>query len=71
MNIIHTKFYTLFICEQVSAAKYARAERELKATRPLGEGTKKFYECADVGSDASTDAQKLYVAITSDRGTKS
>ncbi|KAK6633302.1 hypothetical protein RUM43_000866 [Polyplax serrata] len=54
--------------KMVSAAKYARAERELKATRPLGEGTKKFYECADVGSDASTDAQKLYVAITSDRG---
>lgn len=52
----------------MSAAKYARAERELKATRPLGEGTKKFYECAEVGSDATADAHKLYVAITSDRG---
>ncbi|KAL0281287.1 UNVERIFIED_CONTAM: hypothetical protein PYX00_002320 [Menopon gallinae] len=56
--------------KMVSAAKYARAERELKATRPMGDGSKKFYESAEVGAGASEgkDLQKLYVAITSDRG---
>lgn len=56
---------------QVSAAKYARAERELKATKPLGDGSKKFYESAEVGAEKAEGdkgLQKLYVAITSDRG---
>lgn len=55
----------------MSAAKYARAERELKATRPLGEGTKKFYTAVDVAGEKDEKApekQKLLVAITSDRG---
>lgn len=61
----------------MSAAKYARAERELKATRPLGEGTKKFYNAVDLGTKPegeaaqvpeTKDKQKLLVAITSDRG---
>lgn len=54
----------------MSAAKYARAERELKATRPLGAGSKKFYEAAEVGSQTAEEKspQKLYIAITSDRG---
>lgn len=57
--------------KMVSAAKYARAERELRATRPLGEGTKKFYTAVDVsgeGKEKAPEKQKLYVAITSDRG---
>lgn len=55
----------------MSAAKYARAERELKATRPLGEGTKVFYEQAEVGAGADEEKkpQKLFIAVTSDRGT--
>lgn len=55
---------------QVSAAKYARAERELKSTRPLGDGAKQFYENAEIPEKEVADKkpQKLYVAITSDRG---
>ena len=30
--------------KMVSAAKYARAERELKAARPYGAGSSAFYE---------------------------
>ncbi|XP_055314110.1 ATP synthase subunit gamma, mitochondrial-like [Sitodiplosis mosellana] len=53
--------------KMVSAAKYARAERDLKQARPFGEGAKKFYEVAEV--KAPTDnAKELLVAITSDRG---
>merc|ERR1739848_326043 len=58
--------------KMVSAAKYARAERDLKAARPYGHGAQAFYEQAKVGEDpegAPTPAGKeLYVALTSDRG---
>lgn len=58
--------------KMVSAAKYARAERDLKAARPYGQGAQAFYECAKVGEDAEgTPApapKELYVAMTSDRG---
>jgi F-type H+-transporting ATPase subunit gamma len=36
--------------KMVSAAKYARAERDLKAARPLGEAAGHFYKQAEVGS---------------------
>ncbi|CAH2003923.1 unnamed protein product [Acanthoscelides obtectus] len=53
--------------KMVSAAKYSRAERELKAVRPIGSGAQQFYEKAEV--EATTDVpQKLVIAITSDRG---
>merc|ERR1719225_1973680 len=56
----------------VSAAKYSRAERDLKAARPYGEGAQSFYTCAEVGAgeEEKKDAPKkeLYVALTSDRG---
>jgi len=53
--------------KMVSAAKYARAERELKLARPFGEGSQAFYEKAEVA--APEDAKKkLIIAITSDRG---
>ena len=35
--------------KMVSAAKYARAEQDLKAARPLGKAAQKFYEQAEVG----------------------
>merc|ERR1719323_1609804 len=38
--------------KMVSAAKYARAERDLKAARPYGVGAQSFYENAQVGRDA-------------------
>ncbi|KAL1512697.1 hypothetical protein ABEB36_002245 [Hypothenemus hampei] len=53
--------------KMVSAAKYARAERDLKQVKPIGNGAKQFYEKAEI--DAPTDVpQKLVIAITSDRG---
>merc|ERR1712241_498425 len=58
--------------KMVSAAKYSRAERDLKAARPYGEGAQSFYSCAEVGAgeEEKKDAPKkeLYVALTSDRG---
>merc|ERR1711881_182630 len=58
--------------KMVSAAKYSRAERDLKAARPYGEGAQSFYTCAEVGAgeEEKKDAPKkeLYVSLTSDRG---
>jgi len=66
--------------KMVSAAKYARAERDLKAARPYGVGAQSFYESAQVGrdeggellpveaADANQQPKELYVALTSDRG---
>lgn len=58
--------------KMVSAAKYARAERDLKFARPYGTGAQVFYEQAKVGEEAEgapvAAGKKLYVAITSDRG---
>jgi len=53
--------------KMVSAAKFARAERDLKAARPLGEAANAFYEQAGVTSTKETP-KELYVAMTSDRG---
>jgi len=53
--------------KMVSAAKYTRAERELKQARPYGEGSKQFYEKAEIAPPAEEN-KKLYLAITSDRG---
>lgn len=53
--------------KMVSAAKYTRAERELKQARPYGEGSKQFYEKAEISAPAE-ESKKLYIAITSDRG---
>lgn len=52
--------------KMVSAAKYTRAERELKQARPL-EASKQFYEKAEIAV-VPEESKKLYVAITSDRG---
>ncbi len=66
--------------KMVSAAKYSRAERDLKAARPYGDGAKAFYEQAQVGRDeegqpkaveaakAGEQPKELFVALTSDRG---
>jgi F-type H+-transporting ATPase subunit gamma len=53
--------------KMVSAAKYARAERDLKQARPYGEGSKGFYEVADIKVDKD-EKKELYIAMTSDRG---
>merc|ERR1711994_56205 len=54
--------------KMVSAAKYARAERDLKAARPYGNGAQAFYEHAQVGPEEGAEGKTLYVAMTSDRG---
>ena len=55
--------------KMVSAAKYARAERDLKAARPYGDGAQAFYEQAQVEApEAAAGKKQLYVAMTSDRG---
>lgn len=54
--------------KMVSAAKYARAERELKLARPFGQGAQAFYKNAEVAEPEDTKAPKLIVAMSSDRG---
>ncbi|ENN80061.1 ATP synthase subunit gamma, mitochondrial [Dendroctonus ponderosae] len=53
--------------KMVSAAKYARAERDLKQVRSIGNGAKQFYEQAEIAPPPDAP-QKLFIAITSDRG---
>lgn len=53
--------------KMVSAAKYNRAERDLKQARPLGQGTKVFYEQAEIVAPES-EPKKLMIAVSSDRG---
>merc|ERR1711902_144390 len=56
--------------KMVSAAKFSRAERDLRAAKPYGEGAKAFYKGAGVEGGAAEGAapKELYVALTSDRG---
>lgn len=53
--------------KMVSAAKFARAERDLKVIRPLGDAAQHFYSQAEVSIDKPVP-KGLFVAITSDRG---
>jgi len=53
--------------KMVSAAKYARAERELKPARPYGAAIKQFYEKAEVEAPEGKP-KHLYIAMSSDRG---
>lgn len=53
--------------KMVSAAKYARAERDLKSARPFGEGAQSFYERSELKGDDGK-AVTLMIALTSDRG---
>jgi F-type H+-transporting ATPase subunit gamma len=55
--------------KMVSAAKYTRAERELKQARPYGEGSKQFYEKAEIAApEATPESKRLFIAMSSDRG---
>lgn len=53
--------------KMVSAAKYARAERDLKQARPYGEGANSFFKAAEVTAKEDQKST-LIVAISSDRG---
>jgi len=53
----------------VAAAKYARAERELRVGRPYGHAAGTFYQQAGANLDPDKQtAQQVLVVMTSDRG---
>ncbi|XP_043276254.1 ATP synthase subunit gamma, mitochondrial-like [Venturia canescens] len=51
----------------VSAAKYARAERELLAVRPAGQSPQRFFELAEILPPEKIESQ-LVIALSGDRG---
>ncbi|MEQ2265947.1 ATP synthase subunit gamma, mitochondrial [Xenotaenia resolanae] len=54
--------------KMVAAAKYARAERQLKPARVYGTGALALYEKADIKAPEEKAAKHLIVGVTSDRG---
>lgn len=54
--------------KMVSAAKYARAEKELKLARPFGIGSQAFYEKAEVQAPEDKTTPRIILAVSSDRG---
>lgn len=55
--------------KMVSAAKYTRAERDLRAAKPIGAGASAFYSKAEVSTPENVESPKeLLIAVTSDRG---
>ncbi|KAK7102940.1 hypothetical protein V1264_021090 [Littorina saxatilis] len=53
--------------KMVSAAKYARAERELRPARSYGAGAKAFFESTELEQD-KTQPNQMMVVMSSDRG---
>jgi len=53
--------------KMVSAAKYAKAERDLKPVRPYGEGASAFYDKVEAAPTAA-QPKRLIIAMSSDRG---
>jgi len=53
--------------KMVSAAKYAKAERELRLAVAFGDGSQAFYESAEVTPPEDVK-NRLMIAVTSDRG---
>ncbi|CAK6949946.1 ATP synthase subunit gamma%2C mitochondrial isoform X2 [Scomber scombrus] len=54
--------------KMVAAAKYARAERQLKPARVYGTGALALYEKAEIKAPEDKTAKHLIVGVTSDRG---
>ncbi|XP_041637233.1 ATP synthase subunit gamma, mitochondrial isoform X2 [Cheilinus undulatus] len=54
--------------KMVAAAKYARAERQLKPARVYGNGALSLYEKADIKAPEDKGAKHLIIGVTSDRG---
>ena len=50
--------------KMVSAAKYARAEKDLKAARPLGEAAHVFYDQAEVSQRENAVNTQLCTIMT-------
>lgn len=51
----------------VSAAKYAKTEKELKGVRPFGNAALQFYELTEINPPNDPESQ-LMIALTGDRG---
>ncbi|XP_032360737.1 ATP synthase F(1) complex subunit gamma, mitochondrial isoform X1 [Etheostoma spectabile] len=54
--------------KMVAAAKYARAERQLKPARVYGTGALALYEKAEIKAPEDKTAKHLLIGVTSDRG---
>lgn len=54
--------------KMVAAAKYARAERQLKPARVYGVGSLALYEKADIKPSEDKNAKHLLIGVSSDRG---
>ncbi|XP_070784903.1 ATP synthase subunit gamma, mitochondrial isoform X2 [Enoplosus armatus] len=54
--------------KMVAAAKYARAERQLKPARVYGTGALALYEKADIQVPEEKASKHLLIGVTSDRG---
>lgn len=54
--------------KMVAAAKYARAERELKAARPYGVGAQAVYNSLELNEKTPKKPEHLVILMTSDRG---
>uniref|UniRef100_A0A3Q2Z5F0 F-ATPase gamma subunit n=1 Tax=Hippocampus comes TaxID=109280 RepID=A0A3Q2Z5F0_HIPCM len=54
--------------KMVAAAKYARAERQLKPARVYGTGALSLYEKAEIKVPEDKAAKHLIIGVTSDRG---
>ncbi|XP_013873680.1 ATP synthase F(1) complex subunit gamma, mitochondrial isoform X2 [Austrofundulus limnaeus] len=54
--------------KMVAAAKYARAERQLKPARVYGTGALALYEKADIKASENKATKHVIVGVTSDRG---
>ncbi|XP_060886484.1 ATP synthase subunit gamma, mitochondrial isoform X1 [Labrus mixtus] len=54
--------------KMVAAAKYARAERQLKPARVYGAGALSLYEKAEIKAPEDKGGKHLIIGVTSDRG---
>lgn len=54
--------------KMVSAAKYAKAERELRPARSFGKGAQAFYQNVDLTAEHAKKPAHLMILLTSDRG---
>ncbi|XP_029902064.1 ATP synthase F(1) complex subunit gamma, mitochondrial isoform X1 [Myripristis murdjan] len=54
--------------KMVAAAKYARAERQLKPARVYGTGALALYEKAEIKAPEEKSAKHLIIGVSSDRG---
>lgn len=54
--------------KMVAAAKYAKAERDLRPARPFGVGAQAFYKNVELTNETPKKKEHLMVLLTSDRG---